>query len=123
MKKGLLKDIYFYPKHNNPYVFIGKTTIPKTAKNGYWSIEQINIYDDVGNRRSESAADFGFRMFVNNAQEDVTAPEYVPNSLSMTKTESEVASHSIHNLNISWDIIEEGGMKKNGVLVRLVNFR
>ena len=118
---GTFTDVYFDKKNGNSHIFVAKTTIPKTAKSGYWYIDQINIYDDVGNRRSESAVDFGFRLFVNNLEEDITPPKYVANSLSMSKKDTQIDGRPIHNINVSWNIIEEGGMKKDGVLARLVN--
>lgn len=135
------KDIYFVPVSENG---VRKTisdrlratfTLPDTAKNGWWAPAQITITDPLGNQRYQRSTDYGWQMFVNNPTEDIIAPQYVDDSLTLELSEEEfievrngkkhrtVANcsgsesfecRSIRTLTARWDVDEDVAMKSSG---------
>ena len=66
-------DLYLNPVDGSSIstVLRGTHKLSKFAANGYWTTPQIVITDQVGNQRMESANDFGWRMYVDNPEEDL----------------------------------------------------
>ena len=104
------KDVYLYPVNGNNHKLQGVFSVPKEAKRGYWNINNISISDSVGNERHEGIVDFGFKMYINNAHDDTIPPKYVPDSLVLTYEEEEKDDRQIFNLNVSWNVNENGKM-------------
>ena len=79
-------DEYGNPVHKG-YIFRGTTTLSKHRKQGYYTPRQISFEDDNGNERHQSENDFGWQLYLDNPLEDLSPPEYVPNSakLSLSK--------------------------------------
>lgn len=102
-------DVYFYPKDGQPLgtLLIGKTKLSKFAKNGLWRPEQIVVADQQGNLRLEGANDFGWRMYIDNPLEDLTPPEYIPGSLDLMLSNTQVDGIDVNIITASWDFIEE----------------
>ena len=75
-------------------VLRGSHILSKYAKAGYWLPGQIVIQDSAGNQRYERANDFGWKLYVNNPLEDISPPEYVAGtaSLSLAASTLEVAA-------------------------------
>ena len=44
------------------------------------------LSDGGSNLRMEGANDFGWRMYVNNPNEDLDKPSYIANSMTLTKS-------------------------------------
>lgn len=59
--------------------------IPADAASGWWYPDSIVVSDRIANRRVETLVnnDFGWKLYIDNADPDLTPPEYVPNSLSI----------------------------------------
>ena len=80
------KDIYFYPvsgRGSQSSHLRATFTLPDTAKNGWWAPAQITITDPLGNERYQRSTDYGWQLFINNPDEDITPPEYIANSLNL----------------------------------------
>ena len=115
-------DVYLYPVDGNRHKLRGTFIVPKNAKSGYWKIENISITDKAGNQRHEGAIDFGFKLYINNGEEDVTPPRYVKRSMNIQVEEKVRNDRQIFNFDITWKINEEQGMKiKNPVYAYLVS--
>ena len=122
-KSGLFKDVYMYPVGDgNTHRLRGTLTIPKNSESGYWRPDQITVKDLSGNTRTEGIVDFGFMLYINNASEDLVAPEYVPNSLAIQVEKTEMKGREVHKVTATWDIQEEVGMKaRDGVYANFVS--
>ncbi len=70
----------------------GSATLSKFYKSGYWTVDQIMVADQVGNKRYENNNTFGLKLFLDNPLEDVTPPIYVENSLRLNKGNSKFRS-------------------------------
>ena len=108
---GTFTDLYLYPvgvERGSPgTVLEGKFTLSKYAKAGYWSPDQIRLADAHSNERFAGSQDFGWRLYVNNPQEDVTAPEYVKNSLTYSKSTGIYEDREVQIIEFSWKVVEE----------------
>ncbi len=62
----------------------GDRRVSKFLKSGYWSVQQITIYDQVGNARYENNSNFGFKIFIDNPLEDIYSPVYQDPSLKLS---------------------------------------
>ncbi|MRI33277.1 hypothetical protein EOPP23_09810 [Endozoicomonas sp. OPT23] len=85
------KDIYFYPvsgRGSQSDHLRATFTLPDTAKNGWWAPAQITITDPLGNERYQRSTDYGWQMFINNPDEDITPPEYINDSLTLSLSDS-----------------------------------
>ena len=102
------KDLYLYPMSRHRLQ--GRFTIPKEAKRGYWRVNNITIKDRAGNERHEGVIDFGFKMYINNKNDDVIPPRYVPHSLEIAYEERIKNERQIFNINTSWEVDENRHM-------------
>ncbi len=77
-------DMSFNPIDNGKgFILEGKITITKFAKSGYWGVNQIALFDQVGNARFENNSTFGIKIFINNPLEDLIAPKYIEKTLKL----------------------------------------
>ena len=105
------KDLYLNPVKGNGHLLRGTLTIPNTAKRGYWTIQNIKVVDNAKNERYEGIVDFGFKLHINNAVEDIIPPQYVSNSLAIQATEGEEQGRQVFFVNVQWEIDENIAMK------------
>jgi len=116
---GTFTDLYLYPVEENGNRLSGNTlgttlsgsfTLNKHAKAGFWQTPQIKITDAVGNERFEGANDFGWKLYINNPLEDITAPEYVNNTASLTKSVTTIEAQEVQIIHAVWQVNEAGIM-------------
>ena len=106
------KDLYFNPVNGNGHILRGTLTIPKNAKNGYWTLPNITITDNSGNERHEGIVDFGFKLYINNQIEDRIPPEYVADSMNITSQEEyDEKGRQVFRLRTTWEVNENLEMK------------
>lgn len=78
----------------------GDRQVSKFLKSGYWTVQQITIYDEVGNARYENNSNFGFKIFIDNPLEDIYSPVYQDPSLKLSVGTGKFSSFSpIEDLN------------------------
>ena len=94
----------------------GERTISKYAKAGYWMSSGIRLDDVAGNSRYSSAKDFGWRMYVDNALEDVDPPRYVPGSLTMN-TWSRDEDDTVQVIRVEWSVHEKGFLDRCSAVI------
>ena len=110
------KDMYLKPidasgsEVSSSHLLQGTVTFSKYAKSGYWFTDQITIMDEVGNERHSGVDDFGWKMFLNNPLEDITAPHYVPETMSMALESLVVDGLAMRRLKIEWEVDEDKHM-------------
>ena len=111
---GTYYDFYLNPVTSDGSILRGTFTVSKYAKSGLWFTEQIVVTDQVGNQRFEGIDDFGWKLFVNNPQEDITKPKYVPHTLALQLTDPQtVDGHQLQQLTVSWQVDENKEMRKD----------
>ncbi len=114
---GTFVDLFLYPRDVNGNqltqgtVLKGSFTLSKHAKAGYWRPDQIVITDAVGNERFEGVNDFGWRLYVGNLLEDVTAPEYVDNTASLSKSVTTLEGREVQLIHATWEVDEDTAMR------------
>ena len=101
-------DLYLYPQNgqNLDTTLRGTYTLSKYAKSGFWKTSQLVLSDEVGNLRMEGANDFGWRMYVNNPDEDLDKPLYIADSMSLTKSLTTIENQEVDVITALWDIDE-----------------
>lgn len=101
-------DLYLYPHNgqNLDTTLRGTYTLSKYAKSGFWKTSQLVLSDEIGNLRMEGANDFGWRMYVNNPNEDLDKPLYVANSMTLTKSLTTIENQEVDVITALWDIDE-----------------
>ncbi len=117
------EDVFLYPEGDarTGTVLSGGFTLSKFAKAGYWFPTQIRIWDAVGNERFERGDDFGWSLYVNNPREDVTPPQYVRNSASLTKSVETREGQEIQVIRASWQVDENNGLIENNPCYASIN--
>ncbi len=119
---GTYVDLYLEPKEAElSTVLTGSFELSKYAKSGHWRTDQIVITDAVGNERMEGANDFGWKLYVNNSLEDVTAPEYVNNSLTLSKSVTQIEGQEVQVLHANWQVTEAVAMADSGACYATLN--
>lgn len=74
---GTIFDIGLYPQNGSvDSVLIGRATMNRFMKAGYWHLSSLTISDNAGNNRYENTASMGFKFYLNNPEEDVRPPFY-----------------------------------------------
>ena len=108
---GTSTDLYLYPvgvpRGATATVLSGSFTLSKYAKAGYWSPDQIRLSDAHSNRRFGGTSDFGWRLYANNPLEDVTPPQYVRNSLALSKSTAIREDREVQVIEATWKVVEE----------------
>ncbi|MYD43224.1 MAG: hypothetical protein F4W90_04945 [Gammaproteobacteria bacterium] len=124
-------DMYLYPKDETSVrpsegvVLRGEHRLGKHVKAGYWFVVAAKMVDAAGNARYQRDDTFDMKIYVNNPLEDYIAPEYVANSIALSKY-SEMRNvwgkdHEIQITNVTWDVDDDRGLRdRNGCYVRLV---
>ena len=111
---GTDTDLYLYPvgvpRVTPGTVLSGSFTLSKYAKTGYWSPDQISLSDAHSNERFGSINDFGWRLYVNNPLEDVTPPQYVRNSLALSKSTAILENREVQVIEATWEVVEDSGI-------------
>ena len=116
---GTFVDLYLYPVDDNGNrlpqdtvgtVLKGSFPLSKHAKAGYWRPNQVIITDRVGNERFEGVNDFGWKLYIDNPLEDVTAPEYVEDTASLSKTVSSLEGREVQLIHATWEVDEDRAM-------------
>ena len=112
---GTYQDLYVYPvDEDGDYleggatstVLRGETTLSRYVKAGYWLPTQFTLYDEAGNRRYQRPSAFGWRMYLDNALEDYTPPEYVPGSLTMRKSVWD-NDDTVQVIHVAWSVVDD----------------
>ena len=116
-------DEYLYPVNGGATgTVLGATfTMSKHASAGYWIPTWVKITDEHENERFESRNDFGWQMYLDNPLEDTVAPEYKPNSASLTLSTSTVEGQSVQIVHARWGVIEDIGMRERGACYASMN--
>ena len=111
---GTFTDLYLYPvgvpRGTPGTVLSGSFTLNKYVKTGYWSPDQIRLSDAHSNERFGGINDFGWRLYVNNPLEDVTPPQYVRNSLALSKSTAILENREVQVIEATWEVVEDSGI-------------
>ena len=81
---GTFIDFWLNADQTGYVLSSGDRIVSKLLKSGFWTVQQITIYDEVGNARYENNSNFGFKIFLDNPSEDVTSPIYLDKSLKFS---------------------------------------
>ena len=111
---GTFVDLYLRPIDANGTVLKGSFTLSKHTKAGYWRPNQVVITDAVGNERFEGVNDFGWKLYVGNLLEDLTAPEYVVNTASLSKSVTSLEGREVQLIHATWEVDEDTAMRGRG---------
>lgn len=118
---GTSRDLLFYPIDVDGRRNIGGTStslraeveFSKYAKAGYWLPKSLELRDEADNSRFQRVSDFGWRMYVDNPNEDYTAPQYVPRSVNIQKS-TYPEDETVQVVHLDWSINEEGSGLRAG---------
>ena len=121
-EKGIRKGIGFWPidEHGEwveaSHVLKGELRLSKYAPNGYWTPDQINVGDANKNERYSSQVDFGWKLYIDNPLADCEPPQYVPNSLRLSLSESQThRGERFQVVTARWKVIEDIGLISCGI--------
>jgi hypothetical protein len=111
---GTYLDVWFVPTNAQGSILQAQFTLSKYSKSGLWRPDQIVVIDAVGNQRLEGVNDFGWRLLIDNSQEDVVPPQFVPGSLQVQLLSDTVTEldgvHPVHRAHITWQVNENRSM-------------
>jgi len=116
---GTIFDIGLSPVNAIGSILRGTVTISKFVKSGYWTVNQISVYDPAGNMRLENNSTYGLKLFTDNPKEDLLPPVYKDPSLKLSKGTSKFSSMgpfedptgmSVQYVEAKFDIIEKNAL-------------
>lgn len=111
-EQGTYHDVTLFPVDGKiGLVLRGEVTISHNAKSGLWHTDQIVLGDQIENQRFKGQNDFGWKFFVNNANEDITPPTYVKRSLVLNVHGDIIQSRPVQTVSASWRISEPADIK------------
>ena len=86
-------------------------TLSRYAPSGFWTPDQILLWDANGNDRYESQTDFGWKLYIDNPLADCMPPEYVKNSvkLSLSQAKTEMG-HPYQIVHVRWEVTDDNGI-------------
>ena len=115
---GTFVDVDLFPVDHRGYilpqgtVLKGSFTLSRHAKAGYWRPNQMVITDTVGNQRFEGTNDFGWKLYIDNPLEDVSPPEYVDSTASLSKGISRLEGREVQLIHATWEVDEDTAMRE-----------
>ena len=118
-------DLQFYPvdsagRHTRVgTVLRARWKLGPSAKAGYWVPQQIKIRDPVGNERFTRDDDFGWKLYIDNPEEDWIAPKYVLGSARLDHGRDVVEGRAVQILDASWEVNESPLSKTRPCLAKL----
>ncbi|MDE6287368.1 MAG: hypothetical protein K2M00_01120, partial [Muribaculaceae bacterium] len=84
VKKSHCADLGLCAVDGDLWHLRGTAFVSKHHKSGDWTAYTISLTDDQGNARfSSSDNDYVWKLWINNSDEDLWTPKYVPNSLKL----------------------------------------
>ena len=93
------------------HIFRGHHTLSRYAANGYWTPNEIRLWDANGNERFQSQTDIGWKLYIDNPLEDCKAPIYVKNSVRLSLSQEETErGHPYQIVHVHWRVIESNGI-------------
>ena len=93
------------------HILRGHLTIPRYAPSGYWTPDQIRLWDANGNERYQSQIDFGWKLYIDNLIEDCQPPIYVKNSVRLSLSEEKTEmGHPYQIVHVRWHVTEDNGV-------------
>lgn len=111
---GTYKDQYLQPVDpidGVSNVLRGTFTLSKYAKSGFWRTEQVVVTDAVGNQRMEGINDFGWKLYIDNPEEDVVSAQYVENTASLEKSVTIIEENEVQIIHARWGVLEDNAMR------------
>lgn len=86
-------------------------TLSRFAPSGFWTPDQILLWDSNGNERHQSQTDFGWKLYIDNPLADCMPPVYVKNSvrLSLSQEKTEMG-HPFQIVKVRWQVTEDNGV-------------
>ena len=124
-EKGTSQDIHFYPIDANGQRIDAShvlrshpVTLSRYAAGGYWAPDTIQIGDRNKNERYSSQTDFGWKLYIDNPLADCEPPQYVPNSMRLSLSESKTDRGERYQIIIArWQVVEDNALR--GVSIRM----
>ncbi len=119
---GTFRDLYVYPVDENGIPLgngelgthlSGSFTLSKYAKSGVWQTSQIVISDNLGNEHFVAVNDSDWTLTIDNPLEDLTLPQYVKNTATLTTSISTVGGQEVQVIHTSWQVDESTGMRES----------
>ena len=116
---GTFVDTYLYPvdargrsRRGESGIILAsdRLTISKYAKSGYWAPRNIRTWDEHGNERMEGHEDFGWQLYIDNPLEDVTPPEYVPETAMLRTSTATRDGREVQLIHAEWEVKEDTAM-------------
>ncbi len=111
------EDIHLSPIDSNGqsvpagHIFRGHLTLSRYAVKGYWTPDQIRLWDANGNERYQSQTDIGWKLYIDNPLEDCKPPIYVKNSVRLSLSqELTERGHPYQIVHVRWRVIESNGI-------------
>ena len=95
----------------NGQILRSHAVLSKYAPNGYWTPDQIRLWDDNGNERLSSIVDFGWKLYIDNPLADCEPPKYIPNSMKLSlskETTPEGLPYQV--VTAEWKVAEKSGI-------------
>ena len=116
-EKATFADMRLYPIDSNGqpvpagHILRGHLTLSRHAANGYWTPDQIHLWDANGNERHQSQNNIGWKLYVENPLEDLEAPIYVKNSVRLSKSQGVTERGNPYQIvHVHWRVIESSGV-------------
>ena len=124
-EKGTSKDIHFHPiDASGQRVASGHilrsspVTISRYATGGYWAPDTIKVGDANESERYSSQTDFGWKLYIDNPLADCEPPQYVPNSMRLSLSESKTDRGERYQIvTARWHVIEAHAIRRCDVVL------
>ena len=124
-EKSTSQDIHFYPVDNtgqrvstSHILRCFPVTLSRYAAGGYWAPDTIRIGDPNENERYSSQTDFGWKLYIDNPLADCEPPQYVPNSMRLSLSESETDRGERYQIvTARWHVIEANAIRRCDVVL------
>ena len=124
-EKGTSQDIHFYPVDANGVRVTAShilrshpVTLSRYAAAGYWAPDTIRIGDANESERYSSQTDFGWKLYIDNPLADCEPPQYVPNSMRLSLSESETDRGERYQIvTARWHVIEVNAIRRCDVVL------
>ena len=116
-EKDSFADMRLYPIDSNGqpvpvgHILRGHLTLSRYAANGFWTPDQIHLWDANGNERHQSQNNIGWKLYIENPLEDLEGPIYVKNSVRISLSQEITERGNPYQIvHLHWRVIESSGV-------------
>ena len=116
---AVFRDFVISPINSAGTIFGGHVKFSRYTRSGFWELPNITIRDNAGTARYESSILYGWKLYINNPQQDITPPAVRRGTSSLSIRRSTDPSKPGQIASLKFAVDENTGLASFGLAASL----